>query len=110
MPPQLDAVADESTKAELNELVAHKHVLQATRRRLVMNFAANSTPHGPASLGDEDDMDFSEKPPKELEQAAKAPQTGDADKTALLFHAIMSEADQQNTNTAKAAGASAVQK
>ena len=54
-------------------------------------------------------MDLTEKPPEEPEQP-KAPKTGDADKTALLFHAIMSEADQKVTNLTMVPGASAVQK
>ena len=63
-------------------------------------------PSSKASLDDTDDMDLTEKPLDEMEQPAKAPKTGDADKTVLPHRSIMTEADQQVTNLTKAAGAS----
>ena len=66
--PQSDAVADELTKAKLNEPLALEHAPQSTRRRLVMNFAENLTlvvrrrRSNTMSRDDEDDMDSTDKP------------------------------------------------
>ena len=43
-------------------------------------------------------MDFTDKPPDDPNHPPKAPTSGDADKTALLYRAIMAEADQSITN------------
>ena len=43
MLPQPEAVADESTKAELSALLAQVHAMQAARRRLATDFATNPT-------------------------------------------------------------------
>ena len=90
-------------------------VADETRKQMDLNFATNPAfvPQCVAertNLDDEDDMDLTEKPPEELEQATEAPKIGDPDKTALLYGSIMTEADQQITNLTKAAGATAVQK
>ena len=102
--PQLEAVADESTKADLHALLAQGHATQAARRRLAANFATNPTllvrrrrpstsPRG----------ETTDKPPDEPKKPPKAP-VGDPDKTALVYRKIMTEADHKITNLKRAAG------
>ena len=104
-----EAVADEPTKAELNELLAQEHALQAARRRLVMNFAANPTllvrrrRSNTTSPDDEDDTEFTDKPPDDPKPPLKAPTSDGADKTALFHRAIMAESDHSITHLVRAA-------
>ena len=62
--PQPEAVADEPSKAELNDFLAQEHALQAVRKRLVMNFAANPwrRSSSASSRGKEDSKVRSVKP------------------------------------------------
>ena len=79
--PQPEAVTDEATKAELNELLAEELALQAACVRLALSFATNPTHTDRSrqakrtSLDDEDDVDLTEKPPDDMEQPGKAPKT-----------------------------------
>ena len=62
--PQPEAVADEPSKAEQNDFLAQEHALQAVRKRLVMNFAANPwrRSSSASSRGKEDSKVRSVKP------------------------------------------------
>ena len=93
-----------------------ERALQATRRRLAYNLAANPTLlvwrrlSNASSRGKEDSMDLTEKPPHIPDRTPQAPKTGDVDKTALVHHKIMTEADQNVTNLKRTTGAPGPQK
>ena len=115
--PHLDTVADEKVKAELNALLTQEQALQTARTQMALSFAATPTlvrqrVAKRTNLDGVTTWTSQRSRPRSWnkEQPSNAPKTGDADKTALLHHSIMSEADRQITNLAKAAGASAVQK
>ena len=74
------------------------------------SYACSATLCQEDNLDDEDDMDLTEKPPDDPKQQPKASNTGDIDKTALLYRAVMAELDQNITNLVRAANAPAFQK
>ena len=97
--PRPDAVTDESTKDELDALLAQEHALQTALRRLAVNITANATllvrrrPSSTSSRGEKAVKHPTDKPPDEPKQPPKAP--GGAPDKAALHRKIMTEADQQ---------------
>ena len=80
--PQPETVTDESTKAELNQLLAQEHALRAASKRPALNFAANPAlmarrrSSSASSRGEESNTDYIDKPPDDPKTVQKPPSTG----------------------------------